>query len=128
MSRYRNLFTQLHCYALIGIISNIAGYLLYLLITHLGVTPKITMTVLYGVGATIGFWGNRKLTFNHQGSLLGSGFRYIIAHSVGYSINFLMLTFMVDSMGYSHQWVQALAILVVALFIFISFKLYVFSQ
>ena len=38
---------QLTRYALVGIVSNLAGYLVYLLVTYLGVTPKITMTLLY---------------------------------------------------------------------------------
>src|SRR5271163_4497759 len=56
-------------FGLVGIASNIAGYLVYLLLTGIGGTPKLTMTVLYGVGATIGFIGNREFTFAHQGSV-----------------------------------------------------------
>ena len=61
-------FKQLTRFTFVGILSNLAGYLVYLLVTHLGATPKITMTLLYGVGATIGYIGNRYFTFSHKGS------------------------------------------------------------
>jgi putative flippase GtrA len=119
---------ELFRYGLIGITINLAGYLVYLLVTHLGATPKITMSLLYAVGVIVGFWGNRKLTFAYQGSLLGAGIRYVIAHCFGYFINLTMLIIMVDNLGYPHQWVQAIAIFVVALFLFLAFKFFVFRK
>ncbi len=119
---------QLFYYGLVGIASNLAGYLCYLLITYLGGSPKTTMGILYVVGASIGFWGNRKLTFAHSGSLLGAGIRYLIAHYLGYAINLSILIVMVDKLGYPHQWVQAIAILIVALFLFLAFKFFVFRK
>ncbi len=117
---------ELIYYGLIGIVSNIAGYLIYLMITYFGCPPKIAMTILYGVGATVSFLGNRKLTFKHQGHLLGSGIRFIIAHFVGYLLNLTILIAMVDNLGYAHQWVQAVAILIVAAFLFMALKFFVF--
>jgi putative flippase GtrA len=119
---------QLFRYGLVGIASNSVGYMVYLSITHLGATPKMTMSILYGVGAAVGFWGNRKLTFAHKGSLLGAGVRFIIAHCFGYFINLAILIVMVDKLGYAHQWVQAIAIFVVAAFLFLSFKFFVFRK
>jgi putative flippase GtrA len=118
---------QLTRYALIGIVTNLAGYLLYLFLVHLGTTPKLTMTCLYGIGAVIGFIGNRNLTFAHTGSMFGSGVRYFLAHCVGYGINLFILIIFVDVLGYPHQWVQAMAIFVVAGFLFIAFKFFVFK-
>jgi putative flippase GtrA len=119
---------QLFNYAIVGVASNFAGYLVYFLITYLGATPKITMTLLYIAGAAVGFWGNRKLTFAHKGSLLGTGLRYIIVHCCGYFINLAILVVMVDKLGYAHQWIQAIAIFVVAAFLFLAFKFFVFTD
>ena len=121
-------FEQLSRYASVGIVSNLAGYLIYLFITHLGVTPKTTMTLLYGVGAAIGYTGNRNFTFEHHGSMLGSGVRYLLAYIIGYIINFIILLFFVDQLGFAHQWVQAVAIFIVAGFLFIASKFYVFRN
>lgn len=124
----RRSVAQLVRYAVVGIASNSAGYLLYLLLTHLGATPKITMTLLYGAGAALGFWGNRSLTFSHKGSLFGSGVRYFLAHSFGYFINLSILAIFVDKLGYAHQLVQVAAIFVVAAFLFLAFKFFVFTD
>ncbi len=121
-------FKQLTRYTLVGIVSNLFGYLVYLLVTYLGATPKLTMTLLYGVGAAIGYIGNRNLAFAHKGNLLGSGVRYFMAHSFGYFINLALLSIFVDQLGYAHQWVQAIAIFVVAGFLFLAFKYFVFTD
>ncbi len=76
--KYKGSFKKLTRYAFVDIVSNLAGYLVYFSVTYLGAKPKITMTLLYGVGATIWYIGNRNFTFSHKGSLLGSGVRYLI--------------------------------------------------
>jgi putative flippase GtrA len=122
----RGSFKRLALYTFVGIVSNLAGYLVYFLVTYLGATPKINMTLLYGVGATIGYIGNRNFTFLHNGSLLGSGVRYFIANFFGYFINLVILIIFVDHFMYPHQWVQVIAVFVVAGFLFIAFKFFVF--
>jgi len=119
---------QLMRYALVGVASNAAIYVVYLIITCLGVEHKTAMTLVYVIGGFIGFVGNRKWTFAHRGSASGAVFRYVLAHLFGYSLNFLILFTFVDRLGYAHQWVQAAAILIVAGFLFIIFKFFVFRQ
>lgn len=126
--RSRQSLIQLLRYGIIGLVSNMAGYLVYLLITYFGVPPKIAMSVLYVTGAAVGFFGNRKLTFAHRGGVMGAGVRYVIAHCIGYLINLSILILMVDKFGYPHQWVQAAAIFIVAGFLFLMFKFFVFTE
>lgn len=117
---------QLIRYALVGIASNLVGYLVYLLITFWGVEPKKTMTLLYIVGATTGYFGNRQWAFAHNGAVLWSGVRYLMAHLCGYLINLYLLMLFADDLGYPHQYVQAAAIVAVAGFLFLAFKYFVF--
>ena len=126
--RRRTLAAQLLSYAFVGVMSNLAGYLVYLLVTHLGAGPKFTMSALYLAGASIGFWGNRRLTFDHDDKGVAVGIRYILAHCAGYLINLGLLYLFVDRLGYTHQVVQAFAIFVVAGFLFLSFKYFVFPD
>jgi putative flippase GtrA len=126
MTEVRMSAAQLFRYGLVGIASNLTGYLIFLLITTMGIGPKTAMTMLYAVGATIGFIGNRTWTFAHHGTFLRSGVRYVIAHCCGYLINLAVLLTFVDVLGYSHRWVQAIAIFVVAGFLFVTFKYFVF--
>lgn len=126
--RAHTFVAQLLRFALVGILSNLVGYLIYLLITYLGLGPKVTMTLLYAIGASLGFWGNRTITFRHREKSLAVGMRYILAHSVGYLINLILLHTLGDRLGYPHQLVQAFAILTVAGFLFVAFKYFVFPD
>jgi putative flippase GtrA len=122
------LSRQFFRYALIGLLSNSAGYCVYLLITWLGIAPKTTMSVLYLTAASLGFFGNRQWAFTHRGNPFASAARYALAHLTGYGINLSLLLVFVDRLGYPHQWVQAAAIPVVAVFLFISFRYFVFPK
>ncbi|PKH15760.1 hypothetical protein BI292_19780 [Pseudomonas sp. 43NM1] len=115
-------------YGVIGVLTNSIGYAIYLLITYAGGTPKITMSILYAIGATIGFISNRKWTFSHEGNLLSAGARYVFAHTLGYCLNLSILIILVDHLGYPHQWVQVFSIFAVAGFLFLMFKFFVFPK
>ncbi|WP_454564548.1 GtrA family protein [Pseudomonas sp. AIG] len=119
---------QLITYITIGTISNIAGYITYLLLTKLGLPSKIAMTILYASVTAIGFYGNQKLTFKYDGNMLGAGARYLIVYVFGYSINLIILVVFSDHLGYNHQIVQAAAIIVVAIYLFMTLKLFVFRR
>jgi putative flippase GtrA len=126
LTKNRGSVRQMACYALVGIVSNCAGYLVYLVVTHLGVSP--TMTFLYSIGASISFLGNRRLTFSHKGSLFGSGVRYFLAQLIGYFVNLAILLVFVDKFGFPHQVIQGIAIFIVAVFLFLAFKFFVFAE
>lgn len=117
---------QIFSYLLIGALTNLAGYGLYILLTYFGNTPKLTMTVLYSAGAIIGFFANRRFTFGHNGHIGSAGVRYLLVQLLGYLLNFLLLLLFVDWLGFAHQIVQAIAIVVVAIFLFILSRTFVF--
>jgi putative flippase GtrA len=121
-------FGQLARYAIVGIVTNVLGYLLYLGITALGLEPKKAMTINYVIGVAISFAGNRRWTFSHDGPLGGSLLRFSIAHLAGYALNFTILAVFVDRLGYSHQLVQAVAIVIVAAWLFVAFRAFVFPD
>lgn len=118
---------QLARFGLVGLASNAAGYLAYLLVTSLGVAPKLAMTALYLVGAVLGFVGNRSFTFGHEGTLLSSGARYACVHVIGYAICLGIQFLVVDWWRYPHQIAQAAAVLIVALYLFFALRHFVFS-
>ncbi len=124
----KKYISQLFNYGIIGIAGNLTAYLAYLFITYLGGTPKLTMSVLYVITAFVSFLGNRKLTFSHKGGLLGSGLRFSLTHLFGYLINLGLLFVLVDKFGYPNQLIQAFAIIIVAIFLFLTFKFFVFRE
>ncbi|WP_223453204.1 MULTISPECIES: GtrA family protein [unclassified Pseudomonas] len=118
---------QVFSYALIGLLTNLTGYTLYLLLTYFGSTPKLTMTALYSIGALIGFFANRSFTFRHDGHVGKAGVRYLLAQLLGCLLNLLLLSLFVDWLDFPHQIVQAIAIVVVAIFLFVLSRFFVFA-
>jgi putative flippase GtrA len=113
-------------YVVVGLANNMLGFGVFLLVTSLGVDPKSTMTLFYLLGAVLGYFGNKKLTFSHTGNVYSSMLRYTIAHIIGYTLNFMLLTVFYEWYGYPYQYVQAVAIFVVAAVLFVLFKYFVF--
>lgn len=122
-----NTLRQLFSYAIIGVLTNVLGYAIYLLLTYLWGAPKITMTVLYVVGASAGFLANRRYTFRHDGSIGLAGVRYLLAQVAGYLLNLLLLLLFVDWLNFPHQIVQAIAIVSVAIVLFLLLRFFVFA-
>lgn len=115
-------------YGIVGLLSNMAGYLIYLLITWLGVDPKITVTLFYPIAATIAYYGHARYSFTYQGGHLSGSVRYVITHICGYLLNVSSLYLFVDILGYPHQLVQFVNIFAVAGFLFLAFKVFVFRE
>ena len=111
---------QLFRYGMIGLLTNFLGYALYFFLTYLWSSPKLTMTVLYSAGALIGFFAN-------DGRIGVAGMRYMFAQLLGYLLNLSLLVLFVDRLGFAHQLVQAVAIVVVAIFLFVLLRFFVFA-
>ncbi|MCK7578226.1 MAG: GtrA family protein [Chromatiales bacterium] len=119
---------QFSRYALVGIASNALGYLLYLLLTYFGIGHKSAMTLLYAIGMAQTFHFNRRWSFGHKGDLTGAFARYVIVYGLGYLLNFLLLWIGVDQMHLPHQGVQAVAIVAVAVSLFLMHRYWVFAS
>ena len=117
---------QLAKYVAVGLVANGIGYTVYLLVTWVGLDPKVAITLLYPFGALIGYFGHFKIAFLYCGSHSKSIFRYLQAHIVGYSLNFVILYCFVDLLGYPHPLIQAFAVFAVAGVLFFLFRYYVF--
>ncbi|WP_367987531.1 GtrA family protein [Vibrio sp. NTOU-M3] len=119
---------QFFLYGVTGATLNFLGFGLYIVLTWFGVEPKLAMLFVYNIGIVSSFFANRKLVFGAK----HTGFRIIVkflaAHVIGYSINFLLLYYFYEQMGFAHQVVQFSAILIVALYLFVVFKFWVFRK
>lgn len=125
---YRSTVTQFVRFAIIGVTSNAIGYGLYLVVTAFGVLPAHAVTAIYITSATLAYYGNKSLTFTSNTSVWSTRARYIIAQLIGYAINIALLAVLHDYYGYSHQLVQFIAIGVVAVYLFITLKVFVFQD
>ena len=121
------IYDQTIRFGLVGIISNALLYALYLILTALGIGPKLAMTLAYAIGVMQSFILNRRWTFGYRGASHDALVRYLGAHAFGYVLNWLILWFAVDRLGLGHQWVQLPAIAVVAASTFLLNRYWVFS-
>lgn len=115
-------------YAAVGVAANICGYLLFALFTELGVSPVLTISIFYPVHIGLAFYFNKKWSFRFQGHLSSSAVRYLIAYAGCYVLNVSMLKFFNGFLGYSHLIVQAAAIVIIAMLLFLAQKFWVFSK
>ena len=54
--------------------------------------------------------------------------RYLISYALGYVLNFLMLWWLVDLLGYRHELVQAAMIIFLALMFFLAQRYWIFRK
>lgn len=123
-----NIFiNQIKNFSLVGIAQNFIGYLIYIVLTYIGIAPVLAISILYPLGATFSFIGNKKYTFintNSESNALG---RFVIAHLLGLMLNIILLKVLVETFGFPHQLVQLIAMLLIATFLFIAMKYFIFS-
>lgn len=121
--------TQAWRFVVVGLLSNASLYAAYLALTGLGGPPKLVMTVLYALGVAATFRANRAWTFRHDHARHGdTAFaRYVCIYLIGYGMNLLGLTLLVDGLGLRHQFVQAILIAVIAAWLFGAQKFWVFA-
>lgn len=124
----RPLRLQLIRYATVGLLSNIFLYCTYILLIWLSVGPKIAMTLVYTVGVMQTFILNKRWSFRHRGLYGPSFVRYCVVYGFGYVMNFLAFLFLVDRLKYSHELVQAIMVVVVAVTLFLAQRYWVFPQ
>jgi putative flippase GtrA len=117
---------QIVRYGIVGAASNALLYLLYLAITAAGMEHKLAMTLMYAVGVAHTFIFNKRWSFDNDGSHSHAFVRYVISYGVGYLLNLTALYLCVDRMGWPHQSVQGVMVLVLAAFLFVLQKFWVF--
>ena len=113
-------------YGVVGVLNNLLGYLIYLLVTWAWLEPKTAVTLMYPIGALTAYFGHAKYSFAYRGSASHGVARYTLAHLVGYGANIGMLYLLADCLGLPHQFVQAAAIVVVAGILYLLFRYFVF--
>ena len=118
--------TQAFRYGIVGLVSNLALYLGYLVLTWAGMGPKLAMSLLYGLGVLQTFFFNKRWSFEHEGATHVAFLRYIGAYAFGYVLNLTVLMLLVDRMGLPHQWVQGVMIIVLAGMLFLLQRYWIF--
>lgn len=113
-------------FGMVGIVSNLILYCLYLLFTYFGMGYKESMTILFLMGVLQTFFINKNWTFRHGVAGIVFFKRYMLVYIIAYLMNLLALYFFVDYHGFPHQYVQAVMILVIAFYSYMAQRFWVF--
>lgn len=114
-------------FGVVGLASNALGFCWYLLLTWLGVGPKLAMSVLFCIGTLQTFVFNKRWSFRYQGQDRMVMLRYLVTYGIGYVVNLAALVILVDYMHLRHAIVQGAMVLVVAALMFMLQKYWVFA-
>ncbi len=127
MSEFPLIHQQAMRFVVVGLVSNAVLYLAYLGLTAAGLGPKLAMSLTYAIGVIHTFYFNRVWSFRHQDDLHSAFIRYLLAYAYGYLLNFFLLWLGVDGLDLPHQGVQAVAIVLVAINLFLIHRYWVFA-
>jgi len=119
---------QISRYGLVGLSLNSMMYIVYMILTAYCFSPFNAVFLLYPLGVLVSFFAHRGLTFKLNSLKWNSIelFKYVFSYAVGFLLNLSILYIFFEKLGYPHQLVQLCAIFIVAGFLFISMKLFVF--
>lgn len=115
-------------YGLVGMILNATMYFVYLIFTAFYFSPLGAVFLLYPLGVLVGFFAHRRISFklNSQTWRFSELSKYVFVYVVGFFLNLLILFVFFKRLGYPHQLVQLSAIFIVASFVFICLRIFVF--
>jgi putative flippase GtrA len=122
------LKSRLVKFVVVGLVSNVVCYGLYLLLAAQGVTPHWALTGVYLLGVLQSFIGNRHWTFDHRGPATTALLRFAVLYAMGYGLSSAVLHAALAWLRWPHQAGMALAMVVCAVFLFIGQRLWVFSN
>lgn len=114
-------------YGIVGMVSNVAAYCLYLVITSFSIKPVLGMSIVYLIAASTSYLLNKVWTFTSTAKISWSLLKYCGVQCVGYVSNVIVLVVLHYVLGVPHYLAQLAGILVVAIVLFILCRSFVFA-
>jgi len=115
-------------FGIVGVFSNIVLYAFYLTAKQIGVGHKTAMTVLFSLGFLHTFYFNRRWTFASDSLFWVALRKYLLIYSGAWLANFFALMVLVDQLSFAHEIVQGVAVVVLAIALFLLQKFWVFRD
>lgn len=115
-------------FGIVGLVSNVALYLLYVLFTAHGVGHKVAMTLLFTFGTIQTFYFNKRWTFSYRGFEKSVFTKYVVIYGIAYTTNLVGLVVLVDYLRFTHEIVQGIMIIAIAILLFLIQKHWVFRK
>lgn len=104
-------------YSLVGVATNLGGYVIFLVLIWQGIDPIIASTVCYFVGVTASYVLNRRLTFRSKRSHAGAIPRFVGAYGVGLVVTVLSMAQLVPLLGPMLAQIATVVIAAVSIYV-----------
>ncbi|MBV5350283.1 GtrA family protein [bacterium] len=122
------LRSQSFRFAVVGLVSNAVLYLLYIILTWINLQPSAAVSLVFIVGALQTFTFNKAWTFSQRGTGARYIARYLTVYLGAYLTNIAALYVFVDRLACPHQLVQAGAVIVIGVLLFLVQRYWVFPS
>jgi putative flippase GtrA len=121
------LVNQVLRFGLIGVITNIIGYSLFVLCTlYLKFSPYLVISFLYPLSITATYILNKDYTFKQEKTLKKQKIIFITLYLSAYLLNILILYIVTTLLLVPAYLAQGVAIIVLGIYLFLMQKKYVY--
>ena len=115
-------------YLISGSFVNLTGYSLYLIITYIGLPPKLTILLLTPYSILLSFFINDQFIFKNKKKHLRKKFSLFIVNILIGNIFYLFLIyFFCDLLGYDHRLIYLIGISIYVVISFLFQKFIIFN-
>ena len=81
----RRLITRMFRYGVVGVLANLSGYALFLLLLAFGARPVAATGATYLAVVAVSYFANRYWTFGSHATHAEDGWRFLAAHTLGFA-------------------------------------------
>ena len=123
------IITQLLRYGSVGFITNIFGYALYIFIANfLYFNPPIAAIMSGFLVIGISYYLNKRFSFQNNEKKISQAFQYYALYVSAIVIHALIILVFSNLMGYSHEVISGISLLIISYSLFIIQKLFIFNS
>lgn len=124
---FLGLASQVVSFGIIGVINNVALYGVYLLLTFLGVSVLLAMTLVFCGGVLLSWLLNGRFTFKRRLTSINAK-RMGVAYVVAYVANALLLGLSHYVFSLPHEAIQGVIMVLLAVGLFFAQRHWVFRH
>ena len=120
---------QLIKYSSVGILTNAIGYILYIFVSNfIGLNPPIAAILCGFAVIGLSYHLNTNYTFNSKNKGLESAMSYLILYLSAIFLNSFMIFVFSNILGFAHEIIAAISLMVISLSLFLIQKFYFFKK
>jgi len=120
---------QIIKYSSVGMLTNIIGYILYIVISNIiGVNPSIAAIISGFTVIGISYLLNTRFTFKSKNKGLVGAAKYFLLYICAVLLNSLIIFIFSGILGFAHEIIAAISLIIISFSLFLIQKFYFFQS